>query len=252
MTYECYAKLSINNIVSYVIPKTQEEIVNFEHSFDVDGKLQINNFNGDINVIKTWNKQQIVIEVVKKGVDKELAQVTFDTSFSSQVASITTRQPTKNKTAVTFNIIMPAHVKLDLKTDKGCINVNSAADDISAITEEGSIILNDTIGSVFARTDDGELTVKTKRLKSDQSIVLENQDGNISLHLPDSTQGNLQAKTYNGKVTSDLHITLASRTTKINQQLWDSVKREVVGKLGHGNSDIKLLTYNGNIKILEY
>lgn len=250
MTLPIHAKFSVDNIVSYVIPKKQEDVINYDHKLLHDGSIKITNTNGNISV-KTWNQEHVHIEIIKKGTDKDIAEVSCETYFTSELISLTTQQPEKNSTEIDYNIIMPRSARVTITTDSGSIKINQLHNAISAQTDDGSINITDITHKTYARSGNGSITAKVQSLPADAQFILETENGDITTHLPETIQGNLVAQAMRGKVTSELPILISPKLTQLNQEFWDQVKKDVRGTFGKGGAEIKLVTMDGNIKILE-
>jgi hypothetical protein len=245
------ADFSLKNIVSYVMPKIQEEIVNYDNQFDCHGTLEVETINGSIT-IKAWNQEKIIIEATKKGSAQEVGALTIDAQITEKSASISSKQLPKSGGAIDYVIIVPHTATVKLRSLNGAITVNQMNGPILAITNKGAITINDATANIRAKTTKGAITVSMRSVKPTGSIMLENQDGEISLALPEEVKGNLLARSVHGKVFCDLYLTLKERTTQINQQFWDSIKKEVAGSFGTGGASINLSTNKGTIRIVEY
>lgn len=244
------AKFSVDNIVSYVIPKKQEDVINYDHKLVHDGSIKIANTKGNIS-IKTWNQEHVHIEIIKKGTDKDIAEVSCETYFTSELISLTTQQPEKNSTEIDYNIIMPRTARATVTTDSGSIKINQLHNAISAQTDDGSINITDITHKTYARSGNGSIIAKVQSLPADGQLVLETENGDITTQLPEKTQGNLTAQAMHGKVTSELPVLVSPKLTQLNQEFWDQMKKDIRGTLGKGGAEIKLVTMDGNIKILE-
>lgn len=246
------AQFSFKNIVSYVAPKTQEEMLNYDQAFTTHGgSLEVENINGSITV-KTWGQEKVIIEAVKKGSEREIEELDIDARFSENFISLATRQPNKCKGSVDYTIIVPRKTNVSLKTLSGSISINQVTGSIAALTNKGSITINEAANAVRAKTTKGDIDVSMRHIKQATTIFLENQVGDIDLALPKKTNAQLSAKTAEGKISCDLYVTLKPRTTKINAQFWDTMKKEIDGTIGQPGSHITLHTIEGNISIAEY
>ena len=90
-----------------------------------------------------------------------------------------------------------------------------------------------------------------KKVHPETHLILEAYS-NITLSLPTETEADIHAKTHSGVITSDHYLTLKPLTTKLNQQAWSNIKKEINALLGGGGSQINMLSTTGNIRILEY
>ncbi len=246
------AKYLIDDIVSYVIPQKQEQATTHEYKFDKDGTLKINNSQGEIN-LKTWNQDQILIETIKKGYEKEIDEISSDIYLSQELISITTKQPTKNNASISYNIIMPRGASVSIKTNYGTTKINNLQGSIHVETNQGPIMINDSNNKVYARTLNGDILLKAQKLpRNDSHIILETLKGDISAHFSTDIHGKIHAKTSRGKILSDIDITLNPCTTKLNENFWKSIKKEILGTIGKGGPQIKMFTENGHVAIYEY
>lgn len=246
------ADFSLQNIVSYVAPKTQEEIDNYDHAFAANGTLELENTNGNI-IIKTWNQEKIVIEATKKGKEADLDNIDIDAQITEHYAHLSTKQTNKNKSTVDYTVIVPKKVTLKVKTLNGSITASNIEGSINATTTKGSITITDASNAVRAKTTNGTIEATLRHVKPATAIELENQNGDINLAIPNNTNADLFAKTADGKISCDLYVTTKPRITKINNQFWDTVQREVEGSLGHhATASLRLQTNRGDVDISEY
>jgi hypothetical protein len=252
VSFNTSAKYIIDDIVSYVIPQKQEQVTTHEYKFDKDGILKIYNSHGEVSV-KTWNQDQILIETIKKGYEKEIEEISSDIYLSPELISIATKQPEKNNASIAYNIIMPRGASILIKNSSGTTTINSLQGNIYIEAEHGPIMINDSSNKVYARTLSGDIILKAQKLPhNDSHIILETLKGDIAAHFSSEIKGKVHAKTSRGKILSDIDITLNPCTTKINQDFWKSIKKEIQGSIGKGNSEIKMFTQNGHVAIREY
>ncbi len=62
----------------------------------------------------------------------------------------------------------------------------------------------------------------------------------------------LHACAPQGKVTSELAITLDSKTTTLNADAWKNFRQIVHGMLGQATSQLNITAHNGSITIMPY
>lgn len=245
------AAASLNDIVTYVTPKKQEDIITYEHTLEENGTLYAETTHGSISV-KTWNHNKVIIEVVKKGNNKDLESLTLDTTFKDDEVFIKAHQKQKSRGKVDINIIAPHTTILTTHTDHGSIHVVQPHGPINALTTSGAITIVDSTNVVHAQSEHGAICIQQKILKEPHSIIATTQNGCIKLGLPLGANGSLQAHTTNGTLTSSLYITPETCNTKLDHIYWNKIKRECNGIFGSGGSIIKLTSKSGNISISDY
>ena len=211
--------------------------------------------------------------------DPERNQLTISSAFDNNTL----------KGCVDYELIVPAQTKLQLNTDNGSIKVNDAKGEIVATTLNGDIEIHNTSNTITAQTEDsgaitivnaqgnikattnkGNITIQEAR----KSIIATTQNGNIitdcaqvpstsrivlnaessgaiDLKLPSSVNASVHGKTNKGRLTSDHFITLKPLTTQLTRQTRRELEKQVDGILGTGEADIRIMSKNGNIRILE-
>lgn len=245
-----YSSVSFKEIVSYVTPKKQEEILTKQYRLGKKSSVYAKTTRGSI-AIKTWCQEKIVVELVKHGSEKDLESLALTTSFTKEEVRLNALQKPKCKGTVNFNIIVPRHATLILHTAHGSIHVCQPHGALDASTGKGPITVLETTNVVNARTDRGNILVHYKKFQEPTTATIGTNNGNITLALPITTHASLNARTLHGKLTSTLYVTPNPLHTKLNQQYWDRVRRECSGNIGNGGPLIKLTVTSGNITITD-
>lgn len=210
--------------------------------------------------------------------------------FNGNHLTLTTACSNKNaRGAIDYHLIVPAHIALNLRTDYGQVQVNNvngpliittkngniqlsnvgntvtaqteetgmihiekARGNIKATTNKGDIVISDATKSITAHTQKGNIITACNDVPAKSRIVLNSQEsGGITLALPTSINATVLGKTTRGRLTSDHYITIKPFTTKLTKQARKDLEKQVDGIIGTGDADIRLMSNNGNIKILE-
>ncbi len=132
--------------------------------------------------------------------------------------------------------------------EKGTINIYHARNGVTASTNHGNIIIDGTYQSVNAFAAKGKVYVSSNQLPTTSFITLE-ASGLVTLELPLIVNASIQGRTSHGTITSDHYITLKPYTTQLNNLAWNRFRQEVDGILGTGESQIKIRSTRGNVKI---
>ena len=182
----------------------------------------------------------------------------------------------KERLDVRFDIVVPQHYSLDLKTTgdgisaadiTGDVNARTAGGElrfeniagyINGRTAGGNIILHrcsgganvktaggsieiENDGPVLARTKGGSIQCQLQEASTDQDILLdlETMGGNINLSVLPDIIANVEAKVLGGTVTTELPVTVEMEGPIRPNQLQ--------GTLNGGGPLLKLRTFGGNI-----
>lgn len=124
--------------------------------------------------------------------------------------------------------------------DNGAISITDAQAGVNASTKFANIKLERIIGPIDATNDNGGITV-TGRKKSAacEPVRLSSKFGNIKVAVPEGADYDLSARTKFGKIHTDVTITLQGQISTEN----------MVGKIGRGGCELRLINDNGGIDI---
>ena len=159
--------------------------------------------------------------------------------------------------SVSYVIQGPNKVDLTLETTNGKILAEQVEGTVKIKSTNGKIRLDAVTGQVEAHTTNGGIEVEVVSLKDESKFATTNgsikvgvregiapilantSNGSINLTLPEDFCGQLDAKTVNGKISSEL------ATTPERQS-----RTQLVGQIGEGGeTPLKLRTTNGSIRL---
>ncbi|HEV8062804.1 MAG TPA: DUF4097 family beta strand repeat-containing protein, partial [Gemmataceae bacterium] len=133
---------------------------------------------------------------------------------------------------------------LDLETSNGAIAVEGGVGRLSAKSSNGGIDIASDNAVLDARTTNGRINYRGKLIAGDH--VLNTSNGSIAVKLPDGAAFKLEARTSNGRITTDFpgESEPAGKKKK-------SSKSQLSGTFGARQSSVflDLHTSNGNIEI---
>ncbi len=292
---DAFGKFSFDSVYALFGKYRNETVIEKEYRLENPDMLIISNINGDINITTEWKRDTISLKAIKKAAKpEELTAFSIkakreDRLEGEQLSLTTVCNNKQAKGAVHYHLIVPANIKLNLRTEHGSVTVNDvngpitvntlqgnielknvsntvtaqteesgsiliekAKGNIKATTAKGNITIDAATKSVIASTQKGNITTACNNVPATSRIVLNTQNsGGITLALPTSVNATLQGKTTRGKLTSDHYVTIKPFTTKLNRQSLKNFGKNVDGILGTGEADIQLTSNSGNIKILE-
>ncbi len=122
-------------------------------------------------------------------------------------------------------------------TSGGNVEVDSVIGSLNVETSGGEITLRNVDGKIFGETSGG--SIEARLLGENKGIHLETSGGNVSIYLPKSITGDLEASTSGGTVKCDLPVMVSGKMSE----------DELRGKINGGGNRIELATSGGNINI---
>ncbi len=232
----------INNITDVIIHK----------EFDQAKRLELYNENGTI-IINSWQQNTIAIEVIISSTETYHKEIKVDIESLHEVIKIHTifTEP-KVKGSIDFNILLPKNVDLHVLTKQGDIIIKDLDSILKLETLHGDIKITNPHKSIKARSECGNIFIRTDAILHDHEFHLTCDKGNIELYTMETLNTIVQAQAPQGKIISDVFITLDSQTTLLNQDVWKRFKQYVQGVIGEAESKLHITAYNGSIAFLPY
>ena len=233
-----------------LLGRYHEDVESHKYPFANPQEVRIDGQIGSI-LIKTWQHEALMVEVVKKGSDAYIADTTVQASISNGIARFTTHTPAHAEPiSVDYTLIIPAQTPfLSIKSKQGPVTIKNGSGKIELITEDGSIDIRDSSASIVAQAQ-GSIFIVQHELAPHGSLFLKARDA-ITLALPGHCNAHLSVRTLTGSILSSLYITFDPITTTLAEDTWDRLKRFVQGTLGAGGASITLETQTGIIDIRE-
>jgi len=256
ITFLCYglqvdafwSKL-VNNI-STRINNTTDTIQHKE--FSQAKHLELNNHNGTI-IINSWKQNSIAVEVVtscSESLHKDIKVTMEQIKDVVKVHTVFTDDTTKG--SVVFNILLPKNTNLTITTKQGDIIIKDVNSEMNLETLEGNIKLVNPHDSLQARTENGNILIRTDSIESSKEFNVTSDKGNVEIYTTQAINTSLHASALQGKIISDLPITLDSKTTVLNAEAWKKFRQAVHGIIGEPESILNITTHNGSITIMPY
>lgn len=223
-----------------------------EYQIAATSPITVTNSSGTIKVT-TWNKPAIMVAATKRGSEEAIKKTTFTVSVKNdaeQSVIITTEPRSKTAlAAVDYELIVPRTAPLTIRNEAGAIHVHDHRADLDAQTLNGSIVLEQTTKNVKAKAPNGTITVEQQEIKDDASIFVE-AGFDVTLVMPENANTSISAHTPQGKISSEIFITLYPMTTRLNKDAFKRMQQNVRGTTGAGGVPITLESIKGNITII--
>ena len=134
---------------------------------------------------------------------------------------------------------VPRRFDLSLAAQNGALRVTGVRGRMELRTVNGSVGLDDVGGDVRARTQNGSLRLELTGARWDgRGLDAETQNGSVRLTVPARYAGQLETGTVNGRINSEIPITLQGR-----------IGRRLSVPLNGGGPTIRAQTTNGSVQI---
>ena len=248
---------------------TEEEVFETTATLDSGGRVEIEAKNGSIRV-ETGAGSEVRVTARKKArADsaaraRELLQETeVRVDERGGTVKIDAEVPrsgwmSDESVTVSYELVIPADAELEAKTangsieareiggrawlttNNGSIKARGVGGPLEAESNNGSIHARDVRGSVRAETNNGSIEAEIISPGLDDGVRLKTNNGSVELTLSAGVAASIDARTRNGKVTSDFP-----------GGTQDERKRTLKLELAGGGPRVELESTNGSIRLRE-
>jgi len=130
--------------------------------------------------------------------------------------------------------------QVSVSTGNGELEIDGATGPVRANTGNGRVYVTTASGPVTARTGNGESDVKMKTLTSTSDMQFTTGNGSVTVALPGTFNGEIDASTGNGEFRSDFEIRVIGRLNP----------HHVRGTIGTGGGQtIRMSTGSGRLEL---
>jgi hypothetical protein len=142
------------------------------------------------------------------------------------------------ESSVKYVLWVPEHVRLDLRTTNGAIDVQSVARQVRARTTNGKVTAIAVTGGLDIETINGSIDADLD-LSGDGVVSLKTVNGSISAKLPESLDAEVDLSTVNGSASSEFALEGDGRKHR----------HGTVGTVGAGGRKVVLKAVNGSVAL---
>lgn len=200
--------------------------------------------NGGVSVTG-WDRQEIRVRakvVASAETQAEADQLASQIKVLSDGGTIRTDGPRvrgEGGWSVSFDVMVPAQIALDLRTTNGGVSVRNVRGQLGLTTTNGGITLENVEGDVHGETTNGGVNATLSGNGwQGQGLDLRTHNGGVRLALPDGYSAHLEAGTTNGGISCEFPVTVQGNIT-----------RQLSTDIGGGGATLTLRTTNGGISI---
>ncbi len=236
-----------------VVQDGERERIEQSYPLSSNGRVKVSNINGSI-ILESWDRNEVRLEATKIAQSKEALaamQLKIDSRadhFSVEVdlgdwRKIVGERGWKNmgRNEVQFKLSVPRTAVLDdIETVNGSVTVSGFTNITKVSAVNGNVSAANLRGSASLETVNGEVKAEFDQLDPAGRISLETVNGRAHLVIPSDSNATVKADTLNGSITNDFGLTV--RKGKY-------VGRDLHGRLGSGETQVKLDTVNGHLLI---
>jgi len=231
-----------------------DETERFEQTypFSANGRVHVSNVNGSITM-EAWDRNEIKLVYVKKAESRdrladvevrvEARQDSFDveTDYGNWRRDNGGGWRNNGKISVEFQLMVPRGAVLsEIETVNGSVEVSNFTNRTHVSAVNGSVNASNLRGTAHLETVNGEVRGEFERLEPGSKISLETVNGQANVVIPSDSNATIKADSVNGNISNDFGLPV--RKGKY-------VGRDLYGKLGTGEVQIKLESVNGGLTI---
>jgi len=231
-----------------------DEIEKFEQSYPLskNGNVSVSNVNGSITV-EAWDKDEVRLEATKIGDSKEsLADVDIKVESTADSFSVEAdykswkwnekRNENRNrKLEVEFRLSVPRTAVLnEIETVNGSVTVSNFTNITKVSAVNGNVTATNLKGAANLSTVNGQVMADFDRVAPSSKINLSTVNGQVSLVVPSDVNATIKADSLNGNITNDFGLPVRKG---------QYVGRDLYGRVGSGEAQIKLNSVNGPLSI---
>lgn len=239
-----------------------------------NGSISLRGSDQDQVTVSAWKKIQAHTEAAAEEFARQVQIHVERHGDEIRIHKEYPKPPIGYSVSVRYEISSPRSVDANLRTSNGAIHIHQVDGAVEAVTSNGAIELQGGTGNVNLRTSNGAIQlqdamghirvetsngkikasvsqledgvfltsnglIEVKIREGDAPVTAKTSNGAIHLALPADFAGQLDARSTNGRVHSELPISAT-----------DGARNRLVGQIGEGGETvIKLRTLNGSIHL---
>lgn len=248
---------SSNLVPSVEEPKAaaagQDETEKLDRTYPLsaDGRISVSNVNGSI-VVEAWDKNEVRLEAIKTADSPEsLAAVEIKIDSRPDVFTVeasygswkNNRDGGRNnmRVEVAFRLWAPRTAVLSsIETVNGSVTVSNFSNFTKISAVNGSVVAANLRGAAEMSTVNGEVSADFGELTAANRINLSTVNGRVNLVIPSDANATVRADSLNGSISNEFGLPV--RKGKY-------IGRDLFGRLGGGQTPIRLSSVNGTLSI---
>lgn len=246
---------TLNTPGEVIVETVADESEKFAQTYPLtaNGRVHVSNVNGSIT-IEGWERNEVKLEYTKTADTRErLADV--DVHIDSRPDHFSVEADYDNwknnrsgdrwrgggKLTVEFRLMVPRGAVLnEAETVNGSVTASNFTNVTRISAVNGAVKASNIRGTANLSTVNGEVAADFDRLEPGSKIMLETVNGRVNLLIPSDANATVKADSLNGNISNDFGLPV--RKGKY-------VGRDLYGRIGSGDVQIKLNSVNGALSI---
>ncbi|MBA3354157.1 MAG: DUF4097 family beta strand repeat protein, partial [Blastocatellia bacterium] len=231
-----------------------DETEKFEQTYPLsrNGNVRVSNINGSVTV-EAWDRDEVRLEATKLADSKEtLADVDLKINATADSFSVEADykawkwndkrvENRHRKLEVEFRLSVPRGAVLnEIETVNGSVTVSNFTNVTKVSAVNGSVVASNLRGTASLSTVNGQVTADFDRVEGSSKINLSTVNGQVNLTLPSDVNATVKADSLNGNIANDFGLPVRKG---------QYVGRDLYGRIGTGEAQIKLNSVNGGLSI---
>jgi DUF4097 and DUF4098 domain-containing protein YvlB len=231
-----------------------DETERFEQTYplNANGKVAVSNVNGSIT-IDTWDRSEVKLEAVKTAdskdrlseveikIDARQDAITIETDYDSWKRDSNRGWRNYGKLNVDYRLTVPRNAVLNqIETVNGSVTITNSNNLTKASTVNGQVNASNLRGTASLSTVNGTVEANFDQLQAGSRISLNTVNGQVNLTIPSDANATVKADTVNGSINNDFGLPVRKG---------QYVGRDLYGRIGSGDVQIKLNSVNGGLNI---
>ncbi len=234
--------------------RAADEIEKFEQTYPLtpNGRVSVANVNGSIEIV-AWDRSEVRLEATKIADSKEsLAAVDLKIDARADSFSVETEYERWNwkdksernrsrRIEVQFKLSVPRGAMLnEIETVNGSVTARDFVNYTKISAVNGDVNAANLRGTASLSTVNGTVVADFDRLDQGSKIDLSTVNGRINLSIPSDANATIKADSLNGSIVNGFGLPVRKG---------EYVGRDLHGRLGSGDVQIKLNSVNGPLAI---
>lgn len=240
-----------NTNVKQVIKLDETEHLEQSYPLNANGRVSVSNINGSI-VVEAWDRNEVKLEAVKTADSREtLSEVELQIDARPESFSVETdysdwknrdgQRWKDKKLRVDFHLMVPRGANLnEIESVNGSITLSNFTNYTKASAVNGGVKAMNLRGTAILSTVNGTTEADFDGVQPSSKISLSTVNGSVNLLVPSDVNATVKADTVNGSINNDFGLPIRKG---------EYVGRDLYGKIGSGEAQIKLESVNGGLSI---
>ena len=237
-----------------IVAERQDVTEKFEQTYPLqsNGRVSLSNINGDIT-IEPWNRSEVRVVAIKTAdsaeslaevevkVDADAAAVRIKTEMKGWGYGNRNERNRYRRSRVDYQISVPRGARLDsIENVNGSVSVSGLSGSTKIAAVNGNVNASGLSGVSDLSTVNGRVIADFTSVARGSRISLSTVNGSVAVTLPSDVDATIKADSLNGLITNEFGLPVRKG---------QYIGRDLHGKLGSGDAQIRLNSVNGELSI---